>query len=48
VESHNGRITVENLYNGEASAGCRFSFWIPLKPAPIALKGTTTSVQTAT
>ena len=47
VESHNGRIMVENLYNGGTPAGCRFSFWIPLKPAPIALKGSTASVQTA-
>jgi PAS domain S-box-containing protein len=30
VESHLGRMTAENLYNGEEVVGCRFSFWIPL------------------
>ena len=30
VESHLGRMTAENLYNGEQISGCRFSFWIPL------------------
>ena len=30
VESHLGRITAENLYNGADISGCRFSFWIPL------------------
>jgi len=30
VESHLGRMTAENIYNGAALAGCRFSFWIPL------------------
>ncbi len=30
VESHQGRIKAENLYNGPEVAGCRFSFWIPL------------------
>ncbi len=30
VESHQGRITAENLYNGPEVMGCRFSFWIPL------------------
>lgn len=30
VESHLGRMTAENIYNGETLAGCRFSFWIPL------------------
>jgi PAS domain S-box-containing protein len=37
VESHQGRIKAENLYNGSEVAGCRFSFWIPLpepRPAP--------------
>ncbi|MBC7918500.1 MAG: PAS domain-containing sensor histidine kinase, partial [Rhodoferax sp.] len=33
VESHLGRITAENLYNGAEVAGCRFSFWIPLEVA---------------
>ena len=30
VESHQGRIHVENLYNGLEVTGCRFSFWLPL------------------
>jgi len=29
VESHHGRMHVENLYNGAQVAGCCFSFWIP-------------------
>ncbi|MBA4257161.1 MAG: PAS domain-containing sensor histidine kinase [Polaromonas sp.] len=37
IESHHGRIQVENLYNGTEILGCVFSFWIPvvspLKPA---------------
>ena len=30
VESHLGRMSAENLYNGDQTSGCRFSFWIPL------------------
>jgi hypothetical protein len=30
VESHDGRMAAENLYNGSEVVGCRFSFWIPL------------------
>jgi signal transduction histidine kinase len=30
VESHHGRMQVENIYNGEAVQGCCFSFWIPV------------------
>jgi signal transduction histidine kinase len=30
VESHLGRMSAENLYNGGEVSGCRFSFWIPL------------------
>ena len=30
VESHMGRMSAENLYNGGEVSGCRFSFWIPL------------------
>jgi PAS domain S-box-containing protein len=30
VESHQGRMHAENLYNGAEVSGCRFSFWIPL------------------
>lgn len=31
VESHQGRLKAENLYNGEQVVGCRFSFWIPVR-----------------
>jgi signal transduction histidine kinase len=35
VESHQGRMKAENLYNGADVAGCSFSFWIPQsEPAP--------------
>jgi len=30
VESHEGRMRAENLYNGSEVTGCRFSFWLPL------------------
>jgi C4-dicarboxylate-specific signal transduction histidine kinase len=33
VESHQGRMQAENIYNGGDVAGCRFSFWIPLSGA---------------
>jgi signal transduction histidine kinase len=33
VESHLGRMTGENIYNGSEIKGCRFSFWIPLAEA---------------
>jgi len=30
VESHQGRMKAENLYNGPDVTGCRFTFWLPL------------------
>ncbi len=30
VESHQGRVQAENIYNGTDVIGCRFSFWLPL------------------
>jgi signal transduction histidine kinase len=30
VESHQGRMQAQNLYNGPEVTGCRFSFWLPL------------------
>ena len=33
VESHQGRMQAENIYNGSEVAGCRFSFWIPVSGA---------------
>jgi signal transduction histidine kinase len=32
VESHQGRMQAENLYNGSEVTGCRFSFWLPCHP----------------
>ena len=32
VESHRGRLRAQNLYNGEAVVGCRFSFTLPVEP----------------
>ena len=32
VESHQGRISAENLYNAGEPVGCRFTFWIPVGP----------------
>jgi signal transduction histidine kinase len=32
VESHQGRMQAENLYNGAEITGCRFSFWLPTAP----------------
>ena len=32
VESHQGRLEAENLYNGDEIMGCRFTFWIPVSP----------------
>jgi PAS domain S-box-containing protein len=34
VESHQGRMQAENIYNGTEVAGCRFSFWIPVAGTP--------------
>jgi signal transduction histidine kinase len=30
VESHRGRMRAQNLYNGSAGIGCRFSFTLPV------------------
>ncbi|MES2510598.1 MAG: PAS domain S-box protein [Pseudomonadota bacterium] len=32
VESHQGRMEAENLYNGDEVVGCRFTFWVPVTP----------------
>ncbi|MFM7331057.1 MAG: PAS domain S-box protein, partial [Brachymonas sp.] len=32
VESHQGRMQAENLYNAQEVMGCRFSFWLPREP----------------
>jgi len=36
VESHQGRMKAENLYNGSEVTGCRFSFWLPVDGGPAA------------
>jgi len=36
VESHQGRMLAENLYNGPEVIGCRFSFWLPLETSAAA------------
>jgi C4-dicarboxylate-specific signal transduction histidine kinase len=33
IESHRGRIKAQNLYNGSAVVGCRFSFTLPVDPS---------------
>ncbi|MBY0454715.1 MAG: PAS domain S-box protein [Burkholderiaceae bacterium] len=34
VESHQGRMQAQNIYNGLEVTGCRFSFWLPLTAPP--------------
>ena len=50
VESHQGRIKAENLYNGSLVVGCRFAFTIPVTITPEHLRpdpnqGTASSAQ---
>jgi C4-dicarboxylate-specific signal transduction histidine kinase len=35
IESHQGRMHAENIYNDSAVVGCRFSFWLPANPAMV-------------
>jgi signal transduction histidine kinase len=37
IESHHGRMTAENTYNGKMIIGCRFSFWLPASKTLIPL-----------
>jgi PAS domain S-box-containing protein len=32
VESHQGRMQAENIYNADEVVGCQFTFWLPVKP----------------
>jgi PAS domain S-box-containing protein len=41
VESHQGRMKAENLYNGSEITGCCFSFWLPVVDAVSAPAGQT-------
>ncbi len=34
IESHQGRIKAQNLYNGETTVGCRFTFTLPVETSP--------------
>jgi signal transduction histidine kinase len=36
IESHQGRLVAENLYNGESIIGCQFSFTLPVADQPLA------------
>ena len=49
VESHQGRMEAENLYNGDEVVGCRFTFWIPVTPLilPTAPAGDSTAARNA-
>jgi len=40
IESHRGRMRAQNLYNGEAVCGCRFSFTLPVE---VPVRGESTS-----
>ena len=47
VESHRGRIRAQNLYNGEAVVGCRFTFTLPIEASrPEAYLSTNAAVTT--
>jgi len=35
IESHQGRMQAENIYNGNMIVGCRFSFWLPANPVMV-------------
>ncbi|MES2940303.1 MAG: PAS domain S-box protein [Pseudomonadota bacterium] len=44
VESHQGRMQAENIYNGADVVGCRFSFWIPVSSAINSVVGKDTGI----
>ena len=44
VESHLGRMTAENIYNGAEVIGCRFSFWIPFTEVTLSAPRTPTKI----
>jgi len=46
VESHQGRMQAQNLYNGPEVIGCRFSFWLPLARPTDATMNSVANVQT--
>ena len=44
VESHQGRLQAQNLYNGNEITGCLFTFWLPLA----SIEGATTEFEAST
>ena len=42
VESHQGRMRAENLYNANEITGCRFSFWLPIRDPAVQHQGSPT------
>jgi PAS domain S-box-containing protein len=44
VESHQGRMQAENLYNGSEISGCKFSFWLPMAQGALGLAPAGTEV----
>ena len=47
VESHQGRMKAENIYNGTDISGCCFSFWLPVAE-PVATAATAPQKHTRT
>ena len=47
VESHQGRMDAENLYNGGDVVGCRFTFWIPVTAPLSSTSSTSDNVATS-
>ncbi len=47
VESHQGRMHAENIYNGPDVVGCEFSFWIPVHATTHNAAGKDSGVTTA-
>ena len=47
VESHQGRMDSQNLYNGDEIIGCRFTFWIPVKPLLVQASSATDNIASA-
>ena len=48
VESHQGRMEAENLYNGDEVVGCRFTFWIPVAPLALPMLSATDNIAVGT
>ncbi len=44
VESHQGRMKAQNLYNGGEVTGCQFTFWIPVIPLLPAVASATDTI----